>query len=277
LSLVYISIFVLLGLFLSARSKIPVVALVTGLLAWVLLIVVIPAAGNLIARGLVRLPAEDRIEQDAERAYGEAAEAYNQRHPHPDNWIMSGRWSPGEPLVRAFEAHQAWGRVFQAWQDSKIAQVKWGRKIASFSPAGLLNEALESTIESGITDYENFQKSARRYQQELASYVDRKYPLDKVSPLNRETTDPVIARMKLDFESIPKFEDRQAPASEAAGPVLRSAAILALINVVLFAAAESQTSDLRPQTRDRLSELGTNSVRLEITAHSQGPSERSDV
>ncbi|MGA2261744.1 MAG: ABC transporter permease [Acidobacteriota bacterium] len=237
LSTVYISIFVLLGLFLSARSKIPVVALVTGLLAWVLLIVVIPAAGNLIARGLVRLPTEDRIEEDAERAYGEAAEVYNQRHPHPDNWIMSGRWSPGEPLLRAFEAHQAWGRVFQAWQDSKVAQVKWGREIASFSPAGLLIEALESTVESGITHYENFQKSARRYQQELASYVDRKYPLDKVSPLNRETTDPVIARMKLDFESIPKFEDRQAPVSDAAGPVLRSAGILALINVVLFAAA----------------------------------------
>jgi hypothetical protein len=36
---------------------------------------------------------------------------------------------------------------------------------------------------------------------------------------------------------IPKFEDRQVPVSDAAGPVLRSAAILALINVVLFAAA----------------------------------------
>jgi ABC-type transport system involved in multi-copper enzyme maturation permease subunit len=237
LSLVYISVFVLLGLFLSARSKTPVVSLVTGLLVWVFLIIVVPAAGNLIARGFARIPPEDRVEEDAQRAYDEAAAAYNQRHPHPDNWIMSGRWSPGEPLLRAFEAHQASDRVFQAYQDSKVSQIKLGRMVATFSPAGLLAQALENTVGCGINHYEFFLKSARRYQQELASYVDRKYPLDKVSPLNRETTDPVIARMKLDFESIPKFEDRPAPASEAAGPVLRGAAILSLINVVLFAAA----------------------------------------
>jgi ABC-type transport system involved in multi-copper enzyme maturation permease subunit len=236
-SIVYISIFVLLGLFLSARSKTPVVSLVTGLLVWVFLVIVIPATGNLIARGLVQIPTEDRVTGEAERAFGEAADRYNMQHPHPDNWIMSGRWSPGEPLLRAFEADQAWGRVFQAYQDSKISQIKLGRRIAAFSPASLLTETLERTVESGTTHYENFLKSARRYQQELANYLDRKYPLDKVHPVNRQTTEPAIARMRLDFGSIPKFEDRPAPASEAAGMVLRSAAILVLINVVLFAAA----------------------------------------
>jgi ABC-type transport system involved in multi-copper enzyme maturation permease subunit len=236
-SILYLSVFVLLGLFLSARSKTPVVSLVTGLLVWVFLVIVVPATGNLIARGLVKIPTEDRVSEEAERAFGEAAERYNMQHPHPDNWIMSGRWSPGEPLLRAFEADQAWGRVFQAYQDLKISQIEQGRRIAAFSPASLLTEMLEQTVGSGISHYENFLRSARLYQQELAGYLNRKYPLDKVLPLNRQTTDPVVAQMNLDFGSIPKFEDRPAPASEAAGMVLRSAAILALINVVLFAAA----------------------------------------
>jgi ABC-type transport system involved in multi-copper enzyme maturation permease subunit len=236
-SVVYISVFVLLGLFLSARSKTPVVSLVTGLLVWVFLVIVVPATGNLIARGLVQIPMEDRVTEEAERAFGEAAERYNMQHPHPDNWIMSGRWSPGEPLSRAFEADQAWGRVSQAYQDLKISQIKQGRRIVALCPASLLTEILERTVESGISHYENFLRSARLYRQELANYLDRKYPLDKVHPVNRQTTEPAIARMKLDFGSIPKFEDRPAPASEAAGMVLRGAAILALINVVLFAAA----------------------------------------
>ncbi|MBZ5497571.1 MAG: ABC transporter permease [Acidobacteriia bacterium] len=238
LSVIYISLFVLLGLFLSARSKTPVISLVSGLLIWVFLVIVIPAGGNLTARGFVRLPTEDRVQEEAQRAWGEAVENYNQRHPHPDNWIMSGRWSPGEPLLRAFEADQAWGRVFQAYQDSKISQIKLGLKIAAFSPAALLTETLERTVESGIPHYENFLKSARRYQIELASYLDSKFPLDKTYPLKRDqATDRVLGGMQVDFASIPKFEDRPAPASEMAAPLLQNAAILTLINLILFTAA----------------------------------------
>lgn len=237
LSLIYISLFVLLGLFLSARSRTPVVALVTGLLIWVFLVIVIPAAGNLLARGLIDIPAQDRVSEEAARAFEEARKIYEQEHPHPDNWIMSGKWSPGESLRRAFVAHQAEGRVLQAYQDSKLSQIKFGRKIAVFSPSALLTETLERTIGSGIARYENFLKSARRYQQALAVYLDSKYPLDKVGMVNRNTTDAVIARMKLDFDSIPKFEDQPAPVSGAAGAALRGAAILALINVALFVAA----------------------------------------
>lgn len=237
LSLLCLSVFALLGLLLSALSKTPVVSLVSGLLVWVFLVIVVPAAGNLVARGLVKLPAEDNVEQDAGRAHNQALRSYNELHPHPDNWIQSGRWSPGEPLRRAFEVDQASGRVYDAYQDLKLSQVKLGEKIASFSPSALLAGALERIVDSGIAHYESFQKSARRYQQELANYLDSKYPLDKFRPVNRNATDRIITQMKLDFASIPKFEDRPGPASEAAAPILRGAAALLLLNIVLFAAA----------------------------------------
>ena len=105
-----------------------------------------------------------------------------------------------------------------------------------FSPAALLTQTLEYTAESGISHYEKFVSAARRYQQQLAVYLDSKYPLDKVNPVNRDKTDPLVERMKVDFGSIPKFEDRTAPLSEAAGPVFRCAAVLAFLTIALFAA-----------------------------------------
>ncbi len=237
LSVLCLSIFALLGLLLSALSKTPVVSLVSGLLIWVFLVIVVPAAGNLAARGLMKIPSQDQVEEDAGRAYDDATKSYNQLHPHPDNWIQSGKWSPGEPLRRAFEVEQASGRVHQDYEDLKLSQLKLGRRIASFSPTVLLAETLERIVDSGIAHYESFQKAARRYQQDLASYVDSKYPLNKVYPVDRNSTDRIISQMKLDFASIPKFEDRSAPASEASDAALRSGAILALINVVLFASA----------------------------------------
>ncbi|RPH34997.1 ABC transporter permease [bacterium] len=234
---IYISIFVLVGLLLSARSRTPVVSLVTGLFVWVALVIVLPAAANLLAMGLAKVPAQEQVLEDAGRAWDEAAKRYNDQHPHPMNWVMSGRWSPGEPLRRALEADQAWGSVFQAFQDSKSTQVLLGREMAAFSPSALFAESMESTVESGVLHYNNFLKAARRYQQELAVYLENKYPLDKVHPVDRNVADPIIAGIKLDFGSIPKFADRSARLSEVAPAVIRNAAILALINVVLFAAA----------------------------------------
>ncbi len=236
LSTAYISVFAILGLFLSSCSRTPVVSLVSGLLIWVSLVIVVPAAGNLAARGLAKIPAEDTVAENAERAADEIVNRYNRLNPHPDNWIMSGSWSPGEPLRRAIEADQARNRVYFAYQDEKAFQVKFGRRIAAFSPAALLAQNLECIAESGISHYEKFVSGARRYQQQLATYLDSKYPLDKVNPVNRDKTDPVIARMKLDFGSIPKFEDRTAPLSETAGLVLRCASVLAFLSIALFAA-----------------------------------------
>lgn len=237
LSIIYISSFVLLGLFLSTRSRVPVVSLVAGLLIWVALVVVIPATGNLLARGFVKLPLEEQVLEEAERALEEAVENYDRLNPHPDNWIVSGKWSPGEPLLRAFESERARGRVYQAYRDRLVAQVRIGERSAGISAAALLGQALEDVTESGVSHYKNFLKSAQQYREELGNFLDSKYPLKKVYPQDRYATDDIVSRMKLEFASIPKFEDRFLPMREAVRHVLWSAGVLMLINMVLFGAA----------------------------------------
>jgi ABC-2 type transport system permease protein len=235
--LICISTFALIGLFLSTRTRESVVSLVTALLVWVVLVVVIPAVGNLLARGFIKVPQQDQVQEEAERAFGETIQNYNRSHPHPDNWIASGQWSPGEPLLRAFEANQARSRVMQSYQERLLEQVTLGRRIAAISPAALFSQSLEIAVESGISHYRKFMELARRYREALGEFLDRIYPLDKAYPLDRSKTDRVLLDMKLSFDSIPKFEDRFASMGEAGSQLVWNGGILLALNVLLFVAA----------------------------------------
>ncbi len=238
LCILYLSFFALLGLFLSARMRQPVASLVTGLLIWVTAVIVIPAAGNLVARLLVKIPSQDRVTEDSGRFAEEAFQNYNRARPHPDNWIMSGNWSPGEPLQRAFEVARAEGRAVEAYEDSQINQVMLGQKIARISPAALFSETLEEIAETGVFHYMKFMDEARRYRDTLGEYVSQHFPFDRASPLHRDdNARRVLTDMKLDFASIPKFEDRFSAAADITARVIGKAGILALMNIVLFAAA----------------------------------------
>jgi ABC-type transport system involved in multi-copper enzyme maturation permease subunit len=236
LCILYLSAFALLGLFLSARMRQPVASLVTGLLIWVAAVIVIPAAGNLLARGLVKIPSQDRVLEEADRVWGEAKENYDRARPHPDNWIMSGGWSPGEPLLRAFEAWRAHQRVVRQYEDLQTDQVLLGQRIARMSPAALFSETLEEIAETGVFHYRSFLGEVRRYRETLAEYVSRKFPFDPSTPMHNEKVRQELEKMKLDFDSVPKFEDRFAPAAETSRQALGNAGILALLNLVLFAA-----------------------------------------
>lgn len=248
LCILYLSFFALLGLFLSARMRQPVAGLVTGLLIWVTAVIVIPAAGNLLARGLVKLPSRDQVLEEANRVAGEAIDNYNRARPHPDNWIMSGNWSPGEPLLRALEVDRAYIRSVQAYENLQMEQVVLGQKIARVSPTALFSETLEGLTETGVFHYRNFLEAARRYRETLGEYVSQKFPFDKGAPLFKdENALRVLEQMRLDFASVPKFEDRFAAAADTTGQAVNKAGILALMNLVLFAA--SYVSFLRYDVR----------------------------
>jgi hypothetical protein len=151
--------------------------------------------------------------------------------------VASGNWSPGEPLLRAFESARAWSRVFQSSQDLALSQARLGENIAMVSPASLLSQALAAVVDSGVGHYAHFLASSRRYRQELESFLDLKYPLKKALPLDRDTTDPIVSAMRLDFDSIPKFEDRFASVRQAAPRWLACLGWLLLVNLALFSAS----------------------------------------
>jgi len=65
LSILYISVFVALGLFVSSLTQTSPVSLVLLLLAWVFLVVIIPKSGGLLASELIKLPSSGSFWQKA--------------------------------------------------------------------------------------------------------------------------------------------------------------------------------------------------------------------
>lgn len=232
-----ISAFVMLGLLISARTKQPVTSLLVSLFAWVILVIVIPSGSSLLAKGLLKLPPREQVLEEAARAADEAFQSYNQRYPHPDNWIISGHWSPGEPLLRAFEIDEARGRVIEDYRNRMLAQVELGRTIARVSPSVLFVDALERVTGSGLVHYASFLQQARRYREAMKTFLNEAYPLDKVHPLDRAVTDPVLRQMTIEFDAIPKFEDRLPWGQEAISGIWWDAGVLVLINLGLFVIA----------------------------------------
>jgi ABC-type transport system involved in multi-copper enzyme maturation permease subunit len=234
ISLLYLSLFIVLGLLISTAFKEPQASLVVSLLVWVVLVIIIPSGATLTGNLLVDLPSAVMVQEEAQRAAAEARANYDRRHPHPDNWAMSGQWSPGEPLLRAFEVDDARNRILDRYEDQKIAQVGVSQNLSRLSPAGLYQSAALSISGSGILHYQSFSRQARRYRETLRNFVDVLCPGDKVRPSFATGTHPSVS-LKIDFQAVPKFEEQRITIREGWNRAVWDTGVLALLNVVFFA------------------------------------------
>ena len=205
------------------------------LLAWVLLVIVIPSGATLVARLTSAVPEYQAVQQQSWEAWEAAVKGYNRRFPHPDNWIMSGQWSPGEPLMRAFEADQARARVLDQYEDQKITQVRFGERLACLSPAGFFRSAALSVTGSGVSHYRSFVDQSRRYRETLARFVDGVYPLGKTKPLFSNARSESF-ELEIKYDSVPKFEEKPISVRDGWSNAITSAGLLGLLNLIFFAA-----------------------------------------
>ncbi len=233
-SLLYLSVFVLLGLFLSTILKEPQGSLIVSLLVWVTLVIVIPSGASLTSKLWYSLPDEDNVVRQAAQAMEDAYKNHDKRYPHKDNWIVSGQWSPGESLDKAIEIDQARDREHFRYEDSKIAQVRFGQQLSRTSPTGLFQSAVSSITGSGILHYESFTRQARRYREELRDLVVENYPFDRSYP-HMEVREQ-IQNLKVDYQVVPKFEEKLLTVRDGWSRAIWDSGLLALLNVILFAA-----------------------------------------
>ncbi|MFB3903441.1 MAG: ABC transporter permease subunit [Acidobacteriota bacterium] len=233
-SLLYLSVFVLLGLLLSTLLKESQASLIVSLLVWVTLVIVIPSGASLTSKLWYALPDEDAVNQRARQRSDDAARNHDRRYPHKDNWILSGQWSPGEPLAKAVARDEVFDRELFHYEDSKIEQVQLGQKLARTSPAGLFQSAVLGMTGSGIYHYYSFTRQARRYREALRQMVEENYPFDRFYPQHEIREQ--IQTLRVDYQVVPKFEEKLLTVGEGWSKAVWDTGLLALLNVILFAA-----------------------------------------
>ncbi len=224
LSFVYISIFAFLGLLISSLARNSATSLIALLLVWAILVILIPSSGGLLASRLVEIPDQGRMYAQAMRAVWDAAISHPDRSGSP-----SFNWSPGESLPRAIAMSNAWGKVFYGYISQLIRQVKLARKITRVSPKAIYEYACEGVAGTGLSHFESFFGQVRRYQEDLLWFVQ--------TEAKKGDDDKNLSELKVDFDAVPKFEDKPLPILETLGEMQLDVLLLFLFNVILFMGA----------------------------------------
>ncbi len=116
-SVLYISVFATLGLFISCLTRSSSVSLVLLLLVWVCFVVFIPRTGGLLASRLTELPDEQTIAKQANETMHDIRRQYGEGR-------FSARWSPGEPLTRSARIADAKQAIYNEYRQQQLHQVK---------------------------------------------------------------------------------------------------------------------------------------------------------
>jgi ABC-type transport system involved in multi-copper enzyme maturation permease subunit len=244
LSFVYLSIFVLLGLFVSARASRPANCMAALLFVWVILVILVPSLGRIVSdRFSHSAPPTDlaramneagaRVDNDADK-YGERAGA---RSPNPKECNPPAR-------ARYCNARaEAINEVVESHHNRMLAQAFAGRSLTRVSPAVVYRTASEALAGTGMHRCIGLFRQIRQYQVQLREFVigeDRGDP-DSLHLLFDEAHSVAewnaISKKPVSFEAVPKFEERDSTLGESLRLAVWDVGLLVLFNLVFFAAA----------------------------------------
>lgn len=244
-SVLYISVFLMLGLSISSLCKETSTSLVVSLLCWAILVIFIPRLGGLISSKITHIPRVEEVLNEAWSAREEAVQIYNDRNPHVSSSFMSGQWSPGEPLERALVAGDAWSEVMNEYRNKMVRQVEIAQYVTLISPTSCFQYGIETLTESGIHHYKRYFRQARDFRLATKQFLLDIYPLplkwhrwdERIMEQEKTADEKKLGALKLDFESIPKFQEKRNSMDKLFATALPYFLILFLFNALFFTAA----------------------------------------
>jgi ABC-type transport system involved in multi-copper enzyme maturation permease subunit len=228
-SVLYISVFATLGLFISCLTRSSSVSLVLLLLVWVCFTVFVPRTGGLLASRLVELPDEKTIARQANDTTHEIRKRYGEGR-------FSAHWSPGEPLTRSARIADAQQAIYNEYRQQQLYQVKLAQNISRISPTAIYQIGCEALVGTGIKHYERFFKKAIEYRRSLLQFTYEAYPFNP--NLFLEDADrQQLREIQISLDKIPKFDDPPSDFSTGFAEASLDILLLFLFNLVFFMGA----------------------------------------
>ena len=231
---VYTSIFIALGLLISARVNQPEISLTILLLIWAVFVVLTPNTLGSIVSGLK--PAQTRV--DFFIRLGEEREGLRERY----------EWPSGLPVreVPPTKGTEMWARYITAdaklWEKlredrvkAQIDQIQFAQSVARVSPASIVRFAVESLAGTGLSRHLQFLDGVRRYAVQYREFVISADQSDPDSP-HLYFVRQGMSEKPVPYSTIPKFEDR-IEFRESINAAMTDILLLVLFLVVLFVGA----------------------------------------
>lgn len=234
-SALYLAAFYTLSLFVSVVASRPATSLIVLLQVWVVLIIIYPNLGVILARNLKKLPGQEEISRQKEAAFAPYVEEANEIRA-----AMNKAWQTGSRPSKELSLRndEIWVRraELQYQVDLKCGnlfttQAQLARNISLVSPSVLYDIIMDRLARTGMDQVEKFLEAAPRH---WRKHVERKKLLWKDGE--------AFGKSKL-----PEFGYNRETLSESIKAIVPYAIILFLFGVIFFGLA--YTGFLRKDVR----------------------------
>lgn len=236
-SIIYLSVFILLGILCSVLSHRSKNSLVLCLLIWVFLVFVFPkSTGMLLTLKRFDVPTGEEIMQLAQKASFETEDRLVKQLPADWSRTNFEKYRHNELFLKLnFEVEKSQQDTLDYYLRKKLSAVGAARRVNFLSPASLFEYSSSSVSGTGLFHFENLWTQIRRYENDFLSFVkNERSVLEKGSFFY--LTDDTISNNPLDFNAIPKFEDKNPKPGDRLKDALPYISLLLLYNLFLIAA-----------------------------------------
>ena len=228
------SIFIALGLLISARVNQPEISLTILLLIWVVFVVLTPNTLGSIVSGLK--PAQTR--EEFYIRFGKQYEVLDTRYEMPSG--LPTRQVPPtigtEKWAKYITAEaKLWERLRVERLKTQIDRIQFVCSVARVSPASIVQYAVESLAGTGLSRHLQFLDGVRRYAAQYREFLISADQADPDSP-HLYFVRQGMSEKPVPYSAIPKFEDRIV-LRESINAAIMDTLLLVLFLVVLFSGA----------------------------------------
>ena len=241
-SILYLSIFILLGMFISSRLANASNSMVILLLLWAGLVILTPALGRIFSVASGEIPTGPELARKI-RETGDQIWANREKYA-TDASIMDndGRYVNPEATARFFNAvTESRNRVFEDYMNQMMAQVNAGRRYIRISPTAIYQSASETIVGTGVSRFWNLYQQLKRYRKTLKEFVlsaDKMDPDSHHALFDRQGDGrSYISQKPVDFSTVPTFQEKDLAIDQSLKLAIWDIGLLVMFNLVFFAAA----------------------------------------
>ena len=238
-SVIYIAIFICLGMFVSASSSRSSISLLVLLLIWTVFVVLMPNILGSICSDLRKVPSPDEVSRRREKAKDNLWEKYASKGLFGSSSPAPTRENPNMELLRLWAEYltgerQTEERITDEHLDAQLAQIHLARQITRISPTAIYRYVLESMSNTGFERHRDFIADVRMHRNIFWEYIKSEDQRDPDS-LHVYFVREGLSDKPASFDAAPRFTENLSLADSLQDALL-NIAILTLFAVLFFMA-----------------------------------------
>ena len=227
-AIMYVSLFVDLGILVSVATSRSWTSIVASLFLWVILILVIPQTSGMIAEAVYPIKSRKivNLEKDVLKTDIEAQRSKElQKIFREANYVDLRK-----PIVQKYQAilDRESAKIEQDYQVQLHAQNVIATIVSRISPASSLTFVFSALAKTGIAEMENFMRTAERFQSTIEQEVYRNAYAD-----NTESGANVRLSMG-GFSQTPRFQYTHVGMSETISEIVPDCILLIVLNITFL-------------------------------------------